>query len=99
MCRRVEVQHLQFASGHSRQAFAVRRRARAVAALGAAVASLGVSSAASAAQIYWDGTNNPGLWSAVANWSTVSNGTTDPAAVPVAADNAIFSSTVVGATA
>ncbi|MES2438015.1 MAG: autotransporter-associated beta strand repeat-containing protein [Verrucomicrobiota bacterium] len=46
-------------------------------------------SSSPAAAIYWDGPT--GGWDAVANWSTVSTGTTpDPAAVPVAADDAIF---------
>ncbi|MCW1914416.1 hypothetical protein OJ996_12580 [Luteolibacter sp. GHJ8] len=44
---------------------------------------------AHAASLYWDGTNAG--WDAVANWSTVAGAATpDPAAVPGAADDAIF---------
>ena len=54
---------------------------------------------AQAATLYWDGVSAG--WDAVANWSTVAAATTpDPAAVPGAADDAIFNiDTVDGATA
>lgn len=53
------------------------------------VVLFGLPSVLPAATIYWDGTGTS--WNAVGSWSTSISATTNPAAVPVAADTAIFS--------